>query len=288
MAYLLLILTSLFWSGNFVLSKGINQVIPPISLGFWRWLIAGIILLPFSIKFLLSDIKLIKRSILHINLLAIFGVSTFNTLIYTAVHYTTAINAILINSFVPIIILLLSFIIYRDKPSIRQILGIITSMVGIFSIMLRGEIIKIFELSFNKGDILVIIAAFVWAVYTVLLKTFSKGLHPLSFLQSIIILGIMYMLPFYINEYLTFGGFTLNIKTVGSILYVSIFASVIAFIFWNRAVKEVGANKAGPFVHLMPVFGTIMAVLFLGETLYIYQIIGILLVFSGILMSTKK
>lgn len=288
MAYLLLLLTSLFWSGNFVLSKGINQIIPPISLGFWRWFIAGIILLPFSIKFLLSDIKLIKRNILYINLLAILGVSTFNTLIYTAVHYTTAINAILINSFVPIIILLLSFIIYRDKPSLRQILGIIISMVGIFSIMLKGEIIKIFELSFNRGDLLVIIAAFVWAVYTVLLKSSPKGLHPLSFLQSIIIFGIVYMLPFYINEYLTVGGFNLNIKTVGSILYVSVFASVIAFIFWNRAVKEIGANKAGPFVHLMPVFGTIMAVLFLGETLYIYQIIGILLVFSGILISTKK
>ncbi|MCA1927110.1 MAG: DMT family transporter [Calditerrivibrio sp.] len=288
MAYLLLVLTSLFWSGNFVLSKGINQLIPPISLGFWRWLIAGIILLPFSVKFLLSDIKLIKKNILYINLLAILGVSTFNTLIYTAVHYTSAINAILINSFVPIIILLVSFVIYRDKPSFRQISGIIISMVGIFNIMLRGEITKIFELSFNRGDILVIIAAFVWAVYTVLLKSFPKGLHPLSFLQSIIIFGIIYMFPFYINEYLTVGGFTLNIKTIGSILYVSIFASVIAFIFWNRAVKEVGANKAGPFVHLMPVFGTILAVSFLGETLYIYQIVGILLVFFGILISTKR
>ncbi|MEF3254587.1 MAG: DMT family transporter [Deferribacterales bacterium] len=288
MAYILLILTTLFWSGNFVLSRGVNDLIPPISLGFWRWFWAGVILLPFSFKYLKKDLKIIKENIIYINIVGILGVSLFNTLIYKAVHYTTAINAILINSFVPIIVLFFSLIIYKDKPNFKQIIGIIISILGIINIILKGDLTKILELSFNKGDILVLLAATDWALYTVLLKSIPRGLHPLSFLQSIVIFGVIYLLPFYIYEIHKFGTFPINLKTTISILYVAIFASVIAFIFWNRAVKDIGANNTAPFVHLMPVFGTIMAIVFLGEKLFLFQVIGILLVFIGILLATRR
>jgi drug/metabolite transporter (DMT)-like permease len=279
---------ALFWSGNFVLSRGINELVPPVALGFWRWLIAGLILLPFSAKYLWRDLGIIKKRFLYFNLLAFLGVTCFNTLIYTAVHYTTAINAVLVNSFVPILILFVSLMIYREKPIINQISGIIISTIGIVVIMVKGSVDGLLNFRFNPGDLLVFIAALTWALYTVLLKSLPKEIHPLSFLQGIIILGLFYMLPFYIFEYNIKGGFELNSKTFVSIGYVAIFASVIAFIFWNRAVRDVGANRAGPFIHLMPVFGTILAIIFLGEKLYLFHIVGIFLVFSGILLTNKK
>ncbi|MCX8083579.1 MAG: DMT family transporter [Calditerrivibrio sp.] len=287
MAYLFLIGAALFWSGNFVLSRGINNIIPPVSLGFWRWVLAGVILLPFSYKYLIRDCEIIKSNFRYLNLLAFLGVTCFNPLIYVAVHYTTAINAVLVNSFVPILILVISLFMYKEAPHLNQIFGIIFSMVGITVIMLKGDLNSIYSFKFNIGDILVFLAAFTWALYTVLLKKLPKDIHPIAFLQIIIFLGLLYMFPFYILEYITKGGFVLEVKTALSILYVALFASVFAFIMWNRAVKEIGANRAGPFVHLMPVFGTILAIVFLGEKLYIYHIVGIFLVFVGIFLANK-
>ncbi len=288
MAYLFLIGATLFWSGNFVLSRGINEIIPPVALGFWRWFVAGIILLPFAYKYFIKDIEIVKKNFLYFNILGFLGVGCFNTLVYSAVHYTTAINAVLVNSFVPILILFISLMIYKDKPTINQVVGIIISMSGIVVIMVKGSLNGLVNFRFNPGDILIFLAALTWALYTVLLKSLPKEIHPLSFLLTIILIGLVYMLPFYILEFFVKGGFVLNSKTMISIIYVALFASVIAFIFWNRAVREIGANKAGPFIHLMPVFGTIMAIVFLGEKLYIYHVVGILLVFSGILLANKK
>lgn len=288
MAYLFLVGAALFWSGNFVLSRGINDIIPPVALGFWRWFLAGVILLPFAYKYILRDIDIVKKNFLYFNLLGFLGVTCFNTLVYSAVHYTTAINAVLVNSFVPILILFVSLIIYKEKATANQIIGIIISMVGIVTIMVKGSLDGLINFRFNLGDILVFLAAVTWALYTVLLKSLPKGIHPLSFLFSIILIGLLYMFPFYLIEFFIKGGFSLNVKTLVSITYVALFASVIAFIFWNRAVREIGANKAGPFIHLMPVFGTMMAIFFLGEKLHIYHIVGIFLVFSGILLTNKK
>jgi drug/metabolite transporter (DMT)-like permease len=144
------------------------------------------------------------------------------------------------------------------------------------------------QLSFNTGDLLVIIAAFSWAAYSVMFKSFPKELHPLVFLQSIIFLGLIVLTPFYYEELYFRGGFPINPATIVSILYVGLFASILAFIFWNKAVREIGASNAGPFVHLMPVIGTIFAIIFLGEKVAYYHLIGIMLIFTGILISTKK
>ncbi len=286
--YILLILTTLFWSGNFVLSKGINQIIHPIALGFWRWLIAGLILLPFSYSMLIKQRHLIKKHFLYFNFLGFLGITSFNILIYFAMHYTTAINAVLVNSFVPIMILVVSLAVYKEKPMISQIFGILISILGIFSIMLKGNLFAIFELSFNIGDILVFVAGLTWAIYTVLLRSLPKDIHPLLFLESIIILGLIYLLPMYLFELYKFGGFQPDIKIVVSIGYVAIFASVLAFIFWNKAVKDVGAAKAGPFIHLMPIFGALLASIFLDEKLQLYHVAGISLVFIGIFIVNRK
>ena len=288
MAYLFLILSTLFWSGNFVLSRGIAEIIPPFSLAYFRWIAAFLILLPFTFRLIYRHHHLILKYIRYLLVLAFLGVAAFNTLIYSAMHYTTAINAVLVTSFIPILILIISSAAYKEKPTRIQLIGIMVSICGIAMIILKADINRLIQLSFNKGDLLVLTAAFTWAAYSVLLRNFPNELHPLVFLQSIIFLGLIIMTPFYLVEFYSKGGFPLNLSTVGSILYVGLFASVLAFICWNRAVREIGAANAGPFVHLMPVFGTIFAIIFLGEKVAYYHLIGITLVFMGILISTKK
>ncbi len=288
MAYLFLILSTLFWSGNFVLGRGIAEIIPPVTLGYFRWLTAFLILLPFTFRLVFRYNHLILKHIRYLLALAFLGVATFNTLIYKAMHYTTAINAVLVTSFIPILILIISLGAYKEKPTWIQLIGILVSIGGIAMIILKADINRLIELSFNTGDLLVLMAAFAWAAYSVMLKSFPKELHPLVFLQSIIFLGLIILTPFYFVELYFKGGFPLNGSTIVSILYVGLFASVLAFIFWNKAVREIGANNAGPFVHLMPVFGTIFAIIFLGEKVAYYHLIGIVLVFTGIIISTKR
>ncbi len=288
MAYLFLILSTLFWSGNFVLSRGIAEIIPPVALGYFRWITAFLILFPFTFRLVFRHNHLMIKHLRYLLALAFLGVAAFNTLIYKAMHYTTAINAVLVTSFIPILILIISSGVYKEKPTRIQLIGILVSITGIATIILKADINRLIQLSFNTGDLLVLIAAFSWAAYSVMLRSFPKDLHPLVFLQSIIFLGLVILTPFYVAELHFVGGFPINPSTVVSILYVGLFASVLAFIFWNKAVREIGANNAGPFIHLMPVFGTIFAIIFLGEKVAYYHVMGIMLVFTGILISTKK
>ncbi|MGA1845928.1 DMT family transporter [Deferribacter abyssi] len=284
MPFLLLTLSALFWAGNFVLSKWAAASIPPVALVFWRWIVAFFVLLPFTYKKILEQIELIKENIKFLLLFGFLGVTLFNTLIYKAMHYTTAINALLINSFVPIMIFFVSFVLQGLRASRYQLLGAFISLTGVAIIIVKGDISRLLSLKFNPGDLLVLLAAFSWALYSVLLRNLDKRLNPLVFLEVIIILGLILLLPIYLFSE---KNFALDYKNVIVIFYVGIFASVLAFICWNRGIREIGANKGGNFVHLMPVFGTIMSIIFLKEKLYLYQIVSILLVFSGIFLTAK-
>lgn len=286
MPYLLLAMSALIWSGNFVISRGMHDVIPPFGLAFYRWLMAGLILLPFGLPIIYKQIPEMKKHFRYLLVQSVLGIACFNTLIYIATQTTTAINAVLVNSCMPVIIVAVSWIMFRDRVTFRQAAGIIISLGGVVYIMTRGDIETLLSLSFNRGDLVVLAAAFVWATYTSNLKRFPKELNPIGYLTAITIMGVFMLLPFYLNE--TFAGrpVEINMPTLLSILYVGLFASVTAFIFWNRAVREVGANKAGPFVHLMPVFSTILAVIFLGETLKSFHLMGIAYIFIGILLTT--
>ncbi|MFO8084531.1 MAG: DMT family transporter [Desulfobacterales bacterium] len=288
MAYIFLILSTLFWSGNFVLSRGIAEIIPPVALGYFRWITAFLILLPFTYRLLKKEKQLIIKHIRYLLALAFLGVATFNTLIYKAMHFTTAINAVLVTSFIPVLILIISLIIYKEKPTGIQLVGILVSIFGIAMIILKADINRLMQLSLNTGDLLVLLAALSWAAYSVMLRSFPKELHPLVFLQSIIFLGLAILTPLYLMEYHFKGAFPVSLETIASILYVGFFASVLAFIFWNRAVRDIGAINAGPFVHLMPVFGTIFAIVFLGERVAYFHLFGITFVFIGIFITTKK
>lgn len=288
MPYFLLILTTLFWSGNFVISRGMHAEIPPLSLAFWRWAVALLILASFGLRHLLAQRHLALEHKKFIIIQAILGVAGFNTFIYMAMQTTTAINAVLVNSCIPVIIALISWGMYNDRLTIRQCLGVCTSLFGVLLIISHGQLTTLLSLELNRGDILVFIAAVTWAFYSANLKRYPKGLHPFAYQTAIAIVGLTILAPFYLLEIAQGKSMVLSLSSIITIFYVALFASVLAFIFWNRAVTMLGANIAGPFIHLMPVFSTILAVIFLGEVLTANHIRAILLIFGGIFMTTFR
>ena len=286
MPYLLLTLSALFWSGNFVLSRGMHAEIPPISLAFWRWTLALLIISPFGLRRVYEQRALLMRHRRFMIWQGILGVTGFNTLIYLALQSTTAINAVLVNSCIPIIIVLISLLVYREKLSVRQAVGVFISLSGVLLIIAKGEVAALQQLTFNQGDLLVLAAAVVWAFYSANLRHYPEGLHPIAYLTGIMLTGLVFLFPCYLLEIQSGKHIQINIETVLTISYVALFASVLAFICWTRAIRTVGANRAGPFIHLMPVFSTILAIIFLEEVLLGYHIQGMGLVFTGIFITT--
>lgn len=286
MPYLLLVLTTLFWSGNFVLSRGMHADIPPLALSFWRWALALLIMLVFSWRTCWRQSDIIVRERKYIIIQGLLGVTGFNSLIYLAVQTTTAVNAVLINSCTPILIALCALLINKEPLKLRQWAGILLSLSGVTLIMVGGDLGSLVELDFNRGDLLVLCAGLVWALYSVNLKSFPQDLHPFSYQTGIMIAGLIGILPFYLLELGMGYQMVVNAPTLTTIVYVAIFPSVLAFIFWNRAVRDIGATRAGAFIHLMPVFSSILAVFFLGESIELFHLQGIGLVFGGIFLAT--
>jgi drug/metabolite transporter (DMT)-like permease len=286
MPYLLLTLSALIWSGNFVLSRAMNATIPPAGFVFWRWLVAALVLTPIALPRLRREWPILRANLRLICICGFFGVTLFNFLIYTAVHTTTAINAALVNSAIPVFIIMFARVFFGQRVTLRQHMGIALSLAGVATIILQGDLARIRTLSFNRGDLLVLLAAVAWALYSVALRRYPQGLNPFLFLYSIAIAGLIFLIPFYAAEIASGKTMTANPATVLSIAYVGIFASVVAFSTWNSGLRQVGAHLGGQFVHLMPAFSTILAVIFLGERLQLFHIVGIALILVGILCAT--
>ena len=286
MPYVLLVLTVLFWSGNFVLGRGVHTEIPPIALSFWRWWVALLILIPFAIKPLINQRRLIRQNLKILTILALLAVTNFNTFIYIALQTTTAINTVLVNATTPILIVLVSWAGFKERVTLQQGIGIAISLFGLLWIISRGNPAVLLSVQFSKGDLWTLLAAASWAVYTALLRKRPDNLDPIGFLAAIILIGSIFLIPVYIWEIHTGAMIQPTRTTAFSILYVAIFPSILSYIFWNRAVGIVGANRAGIFIHLMPVFAIILSIIFLGERLLAYHIIGIGLIFFGILLVT--
>lgn len=288
MPYLLLTLAPLFWAGNFVVARGIHEIVPPLSLAFWRWMLALTIYLLIFGRSLLG-----KRSLLigHWKLLAILGltsVTNFSIFIYLALHAATVVNTALINSFYPILIVVFSWIGFRERVTLRQATGILISLSGLLWILSRGRPAMLLGLHFSAGDLFTLAAGINWAVYSVLLRKKPPELDHFAFLGAIMLFGTLFIFPFYLASVLTGQGFALSAPAVGGILYVAVFPSILSYLCWNKGVERVGANIAGIFVHLIPVFAIFFAVLLLGETLLVYQVAGMVLIFTGIFLTTFR
>ncbi|OGA77641.1 MAG: multidrug transporter [Betaproteobacteria bacterium RIFCSPLOWO2_12_FULL_66_14] len=286
-AYLLLTLTALFWSANFVVGRGVQGTVPPIALAFWRWTVALCVLLPFALQPMLRERETILRHWKMLVLLGVMGVGSFNTLVYIGLGSTTATNGILLNSAIPAIIVLLGWLFMGQRVSRLQTLGIVVSMAGVAAIIFRGDLSGALQLQVNGGDIWVFAAVVSWAVYTLLLRRRPAGIGSLAFLGTTMAVGWAANLPFFLAELATGARTELNLASVAAIAYTGVFPSVLAYLFWNRAVAEVGPARAGMFVHLMPVFGALLAVVFLGETLHLYHAAGFALILAGIVLATR-
>jgi drug/metabolite transporter (DMT)-like permease len=286
MPYILLTLTVLFWSGNFILGRGIRELIPPVSLNFWRWVGALIILLPFGLPRIWRQRLLLLAHWKTVALMSVPAIVIFNAFIYNALQATTAINTTLVNAMTPIFIVLIAWLFVGEQLRKRQLAGVIISFFGLMFIVTRGEWSVLKHVTLSSSDLWTLGAAFSWASYSVMLRKRPKAMDPIAFLTMLVGFGLVLSLPWYLWELNSKGGFYLTSETIASMAYVALFPSVLSFIFWNSAVLKVGANRAGIFIHLMPVFSIVLAIAFLGERLRAFHVLGIALIFSGIVLTT--
>ncbi len=285
--YLLLLVAAASFGGNWVAARLVNFEVAPFALSFWRWAIATLLLLPFAVPRLREDAQLIRR---HLPVLAAFGAlgaGGFTLLGYWGVSYTTAVNATLLNSSLPLFVVPLSWLLLGLTVSGRQIVGLALSLAGVVAIVSAGSLQTLAQLALNPGDFLILGAALLWAIYTVTLK-WRPSLRALSFLFTTLAAAAAFSLPFYLWEMGTGKTMTVTPTSIAVIGYLAVFPSVVAYICWNEAVAAVGPNVAGFFNPVIPVFGILFAVIFLGEPLRAYHLAGFALVLGGVVLTSRR
>jgi drug/metabolite transporter (DMT)-like permease len=288
-AYLMLILCAFFWSGNFIVGKFATLYeVPPLTLNFFRWLIVWIILIPFTLKDLFKNIKVIRKNFYPLLLMSITSISVFNSVVYYSLNFTQVLNGALMISIIPVLIIFISFIFKTEKINFSQIFGLILSITGVATIVTRLDFSRIINLDLNKGDLWLLVAMLSWAIYSTMLRTHKTELKYLSFMSVIISIGLIFLLPQFLLEFYNHKIIRFNIPVFLITSYVVLFAGLGSYILWNKAVVIVGPNKAGIFLHLMPVFSSFMAIFLLNEKLMNFHIIGALIIIVGIYLSSKK
>jgi drug/metabolite transporter (DMT)-like permease len=285
--YVLLTLTPLFWAGNWIIGRGLHADIPPMAMTFFRWLFAILILAPFAWRHVKHDWPVMRANWKFLVVLGAIGVGTHNSLAYLGLNYTTATNGVILNSFIPVMIVTMSWLFLREKLLPLQLVGVAISLVGVLTILSEGRVQTLLGFRLNIGDIFIILSMAMWSVYTIMLRWRPAGLNVVSFLWIVAVIGNACVLPLWLGE-MALGHFVAwSWTNVAALLAVGLFSSVLAYLFWNRGVEEVGANVAGLFVHLMPVFGIVLAWLFLSEELAAYHVMGIMLILSGIWLTSR-
>lgn len=287
--YILLTLTFLFWAGNIVIGRAAaeaTEVMPPIALAFWRWVLAYLILLPFVWRDLGQDLRGFMAAPGICILLAFAGVSLFNTLLYVGLTATTAVNASLIQPLMPVVVILLSFLFFGDRIRAVQVLGLVISFSGAMLVVAHGNLDVLLAFRPNPGDLWIFAGLVAYGIYSVWLRR-KPAMTPLGFVAFSFLLGAIMLLPTYLVEVSAGFAVPFTYEAGAEILYVAIFPSILAFVFFNRGVELVGANRTALFFPLLPVFASTMAVLFLGETVAWYHGAGAVLVLGGILLAQR-
>ena len=288
-AYLFLILTTLFWAGNFIVGEQASRFdIPPFTLNFYRWTFAWLILAPFTIREIIEKKNHIMENIKLIVVLGITSITIFNSIVYYSLYYTQVISGVLMISTIPVWIIFISSILKIEKTNIFQIIGVALSLTGVIFIITKADLELIKNLDFNKGDLTMVIAMFSWALYSALLKKKKYEISQITLLEVVIISGLIFLIPIYLIEMSM--GYTINLEkpfylTLG---YVVFFPGLASFFFWIKGISIIGANRAGAFLHLMPIFGAIMAILIFNEKFMFYHFLGAMFIVAGITLSNKK
>lgn len=283
--YVLLTLVPLLWAGNIVLGRYVVGAVPPIAIAWFRWTLAFLILLPIAWRSMREDWPVIRRNMGVLTLLSLSGVTLYNTLFYWGLQFTPALNGLLMQSTAPLLIALWAFAISGERLRFGQAAGIAVSLCGVLVIISRGDLNALANVRFEAGDLWLIAAMVLYAFYSALLEKRPR-MSRLGFLAFSIGWGAALLTPAFIWERVAGAPLHFNLLTLASFAYVSIFASVLAYLFFNRGIELVGANRAAPFFHLMPVFGSALAILLLGETPHLYHAAGYALVLTGVAVAT--
>jgi drug/metabolite transporter (DMT)-like permease len=284
--YLLLTLSSLFWAGNWIIGRGFRADVPPLALSFWRWAIAFLLVLPFAWPHLRKDWPQMRANGRWLALMGLLGIAAYNTFAYLGLRYTTATNGLVLNSFIPIAIVALGWIFLGKRLRRIEALGIAASLGGVLTIVAHGDPAMLAALTLNIGDIWILVSVFVWASYTLMLPH-RPAIHPMSFLAAITVFGLLELAPAYAWEMSEGHHVVVSLPSLLAIAYTGIFPAFLGFVCWNAGVARVGPARAGLFIHLMPVFGIVLSVIFLGERPELYHALGIALIFLGIWLNTR-
>lgn len=278
----------LLWAGNVIVARTVRDDIPPLSLAVGRWVVSLLILLPFAWPLLRRNWPACRPRLKLIAATALSGIAAFNTLVYIGLHSTTGTNALLLNSCIPVLIMLIGALLYRQRLSRSQMLGVILSLGGVLAIILRGSWHNLAAMQFAQGDLWVFAAVVCWAFYTLWMKQMPPEINRTGLMALQILIGLAALLPFWLWELA--GGVSINWQgaALPGLAYVGIFPSLVAYLCYNAAISRFGAVRAGLSIHLMPVFGALLAFFLLDERLHPYHGLGIALIFGGILLSSRS
>ncbi len=285
LAYPLMASAALFWAGNIVIGRAASAAVPPVGLSFWRWTVALAIFLPFVLPLISRQWPVMRREWRLLAGLGLLGVFVFHTFLYIAVSTTTALNAALIYAATPALVPLLAWPVLGDRIGRRQAGGILLSSLGIAIIVTRADPAIVEDLRFTTGDLWMVAAVVAWSLYSVLVKRRPADLHPNAMLAGMMAFGLLMTLPFYLWETATVRAMPFDANAVWTVGYVAVFASIIAYICYNRGIELVGPSRAALTAHMLPVFAAILSVAFLGETLHLYHLGGAAAVVIGIVLS---
>ena len=285
--YLLLTLTALFWSGNMIVGRAFSADLSPLALAFWRWILTLLLVLPFAWPHLRSQWSRLIAGWKAVAVMGVLSVSMYNVFAYLALRSTTATNASMLNSFIPLATLVFAAMFGRAMQR-QEVIGLLVSLAGVLTIVSQGDLARLLAFSFNPGDLWMIAAVLAWGLYTVCLQWRPQGVHPMLLLAAVIVVGLLGLTPFYLVEAFIFGrSMVLNPASAGALLYLAVFPSFLGYVFYNAGVFAVGPARGALFIHLMPVFGTVLAALLLDERPRLHHFVGIALVLCGIVLSAR-
>lgn len=285
--YLLLCITAMCWAGNAIVGRLAAGHIPPVTLSFLRWSAAFLIILPFAWKHLVRDWPAIRNNLGIMMLMSITGISAFNTLQYWALEHTQALNTLLLQSAAPLVVALWSLILLGTRLTLAQLCGVLLSLCGVLVILLHGDLTTLSKIDFNKGDLIFTVALVIFALYSVLTLK-RPNIHGLSVAAFTFGCGALFLIPFFIWELGARPVMQLTANNLLSLFYVAVFPSTLAYLCFNRGVQLIGANRAAPFFHMVPVFGTIMSIVFIGEHPQAFHFIGFALVLAGVFAASRR
>jgi len=284
--YLLMVITAILWSGNAVIGRAVHETMPPIGLNFWRWVVALPVFVVLAWPHFRKDWPLVRRHWPILLLFAILSITVYNTFVYIGLNTTTAINMLLINSGRPVVIIFLSYALFRERVTAAQAFGFVLALAGTLTILARGDLDVLIAMRFIVGDVWVVVAALCWAVYTVLFPR-RPAIHPTNLMLVTIVMGMAILLPFYLWEAFLVRSMPLAPQTYWAVGYLGLIAGGVCYLCFNRMVEVLGANRAGLTSYLVPIVGTALAIFFLDEQFQAFHAAGIGLILIGVVFATR-